>query len=246
MAVAETILTSEFFYQLASQYDADEPVRAFMLEFNEEFHKHVVVNYKGLRFISDIYPEQTIANAVYAYALLGEALRRVFNALTADYNPLENYFTDRTMGTVVDSTDAKTGTKSLERTGTDETTFEGDKTREFTNYGSEDASTTFENPGTIESPNYSPVSKTKQTGTIKDAYNSYGSTTEHNTTDATEYDVTNKHDSTEDVTENRSGNSGIFSKQDLTTRELTLRQGNLFLKTAVRMLVDAFNTGVWE
>lgn len=246
MAVAETILTSEFFYQFASLYDEDEPVRAFILEYDQEFHKHVVVNYKGLKFIDDFYAEQTIANATYAFALMGDSLRRMFDALAADYNPLENYFTDRTMGTVVDSEDKKTGTKTLRRTGTDETTFEGDRTRQFTNYGSEDSGTTFEDPGTLAAPNYVPISKTKQTGTIKDAYSSYGSTTEHNTNDATVYNTKNEHDSTEDITENRSGNSGIFSKQDLTTRELTLRQGNLFMKTAVRMLVDAFNVGVWE
>lgn len=246
MAVAETILTSEFFYQFASLYDEDEPVRAFMLEYDQEFHKHVVVNYKGLKFMDDLYAEQTISNATYAFALMGDALRRMFDALAADYNPLENYFTDRTMGTTVDADDKKTGTKAMARTGSDSTTWSGSRNRTFTNYGSENSGTTFEDPGTLVTPNYVPISKTTQTGSVNDGFTSYGSTTTHNTTDTTTYDVTNEHDSTEDITENRSGNSGIFSKQDLTTRELTLRQGNLFLKTAVRMLVDAFNTGVWE
>ena len=246
MAVAETILTSEFFYQFAIQYDEDEPVRAFMIEYDQEFYKHTVVNYKGLKFMDDLYAEQTTANATYAFALMGDALRRMFDALAADYNPLENYFTDRTMGTVVDAEDNKTGTKATARTGSDSTTWSGSRNRDYTNYGSEDASTTFENPGTLAQPNYSPVSKTKQTGSVNDTFTSYGSTTTHGTTDTVTYNVKNEHDSTEDITENRSGNSGIFSKQDLTTRELTLRQGNLFLKTAVRMLVDAFNVGVWE
>lgn len=248
MAVAETILTSEFFYQLASQYDADEPVRAFMLEYNEEFHKHVVVNYKGLRFISDIYPEQTIANAVYAYALLGEALRRVFNALTADYNPLENYFTDRTMETDLSNTQEKTGNKDVQKTGQISTTQGGTKTRTYNQHGNVGQATSFESYGDDDFAN---VSKNIMEGSVQDGYVGYGSTTTYGAngtpmSEKTVYDVKDETTGGEDVEEHRSGNSGIFSKQDLTTRELTLRQGNLFLKTAVRMLVDAFNTGVWE
>lgn len=248
MAVAETILTSEFFYQFASLYDEDEPVRAFMLEYDQEFHKHVVVNYKGLKFMDDLYAEQTIANATYAFALMGDALRRMFDALAADYNPLENYFTDRTMETGADNIDSKTGNKDLQKKGQITSKMGGNKERNYTNHGSVGQATTFES---YDDNDFRNVSKDISNGKITDAFSNYGSTTTYGVSnqpmsEKTVYDVEEEHVIDESIEEHRNGNSGIFSKQDLTTRELTLRQGNLFLKTAVRMLVDAFNVGVWE
>lgn len=243
----QEILTSSFFYRFAQWYDGEqyEAVKDYFETFQVQLYTHVVLNYDGLNCWEYLDDMTTNAIAEQAFAMLGEPIARIFNALVTVYNPLENYFTDRTMGTVVDSVDNKTGTKATARTGSDSTTWSGSRNREFTNYGSEDSGTTFESPGTIDNPNYVPISKTKQTGTINDGFTSYGSTTTHNTTDTVTYNVKNEHDSTEDVTENRSGNSGIFSKQDLTQRELTLRQTNIFMKTAVRMFVDMFNTGVW-
>lgn len=248
MAVAETILTSEFFYQFASQYDEDEPVRAFMLEYDQEFYKHVVVNYKGLKFMDDLYPEQTIPNAVYAFALMGDALRRMFDALAADYNPLENYFTDRTMDTDLSNTVEKTGDKDVQKTGQISTEQDGTKTRTYNQHGNVGQATSFESYGDDDFAN---VSKNIMEGSVNDGYENYGSTTTYGAngtpmSEKTVYGITEETTGGEGVEEHRSGNSGIFSKQDLTTRELTLRQGNLFMKTAVRMLVDAFNTGVWE
>lgn len=245
MAAAETILTSEFFYQFASLYDEDEPVREFMLEYDQEFYKHVVVNYKGLKFMDDLYAEQTMANATYAFALMGDALRRMFDAIAADYNPLENYFTDRTMDTDTDNTQTKTGNKDVQKTGQVASTQSGTKTRTYNNQTNTGQSTSFEDP-----VNFANVSKDTLTGNVQDTFTGYGSTTTYGTPSApmsekTVYDVKTEDEGGESVEEHRSGNSGIFAKQDLTQRELTLRQGNLFMKTAVRMLVDAFNAGVW-
>lgn len=248
MAVAETILTSEFFYQFASQYDEDEPVRAFILDYDVELHKHVVINYKGLGFMEDLYPEQTIANAVYAFSLMGDNIKRIYDALVTDYNPLENYFTDRTEETGKEGSNVKSGSKKTTPEGSVISEMNGDREKEFTNYGSESAATTFEDPGTVDAPNFSPTAKSRQTGTVKDSFTEYGTTTRYNEYSVTEQydDITDTQESTEGVEEHRSGNSGIFSKQDLTQRELALRETNMFIKTFVRMLVDAFNVGVWS
>lgn len=247
MAVAETILTSEFFYQFASQYTEDEPVRAFILEYDQELYKHVVINYKGLGFMEDLYTEQTIANAVYAFSLMGDNVKRIYDALVTDYDPLANYFTDRTEDTEKEGSNVKSGNKTTTPSGSVTSSMSGTRDKEFTNYGSESAATTFDDPGTVESPNFSPTAKTRQTGTVKDKFTNYGSTTSYNQYSVTETynDITDAQESTEGVEEHRSGNSGIFSKQDLTQRELALRETNMFIKTFVRMLVDAFNKGVW-
>lgn len=247
MAVAETILTSEFFYQFASQYGEDEPVRAFILEYDVELHKHVVINYKGLGFMEDLYAEQTIANAVYAFSLMGDNIKRIYDALVTDYNPLENYFTDRTEETGKEGSNVKSGSKTTTPTGSVSSQMNGTRNRTYNNYGSESAATTFDNPGTVAQPNYSPTTSNKQNGTINDGFTNYGTTTSYNQYSVTETynDITDAQESTEGVEEHRSGNSGIFSKQDLTQRELALRETNMFIKTFVRMLVDAFNKGVW-
>ena len=248
MAVAETILTSEFFYQFAIQYDEEELVREFILEYNEELHKHAVINYKGLNFMDDLYAEQTIANATYAFALMGGNVKRIFDALATEYDPLANYFTDRTEETGTEGSNVKSGSKTTTPTGSVTSEMNGTRNKEFNNYGSESAATTFEDPGTVANPNYSPTSSSKQKGTVTDRFTNYGSTTRYNSYSVTEEynDITDTQDNTESLEEHRSGNSGIFSKQDLTQRELNLREHNMFIKTFVRMLVDAFNVGVWE
>lgn len=248
MAVAETILTSEFFHQFASQYDEDEPVRVFILEYDVELHKHVVINYKGLAFMEDLYAEQAIANAVYAFALMGDNVKKIYDALVTDYNPLENYFTDRTENTEKSGSNVKSGNKTTTPAGSVVSEMNGTRNRTYNNYGSESAATTFDDPGTVAQPNYSPTTSNKQKGTINDGFTNYGTTTRYNSYSVTETynNITDAQEDSEDITEHRSGNSGIFSKQDLTQRELALRQSNLFIKTFVRMLVDAFNVGVWS
>jgi hypothetical protein len=50
----------------------------------------------------------------------------------------------------------------------------------------------------------------------------------------------------EEIEEHRSGNSGIFAKQDLIQREIRLRLNNKLIPILVRMVIDAINSGVWE
>ena len=59
-----------------------------------------------------------------------------------------------------------------------------------------------------------------------------------NRVDSTSYD------DYEEVTDKK-GNSGIFSKQDLTQREVRLRIKNRIVPIYVRMVVDTFSSGVW-
>lgn len=248
MPTAETILTSEFFYQFALNYSmppAESNLMTFIIEYQNHLAKHVVLNYKGLGFMEYLNPMETTFNAAYAFMLMGDAVKRIYDALTVDYDPLENYFTDRTMGTTTDNTDTKTGSDTKSITGTVTTNRNGSRDREYDGHTNVGEATTFESYGDNAFKN---VSKNTESGKISDKYTNYGTTTQWSDGygESMTYGVTNQHDGQEDIEEHRAGNSGIFAKQDLTQRELTLRENNLFVKVFVRMLVDAFNTGVWE
>lgn len=248
MAKAQEILTSNFFNKFALEYSmpvAENNLMTFIITYQEHFAKHVVVNYKDLEFMDDLLVEEPEFNAKYAFALLGENIKRIYDALMADYNPLENYFTDREMGTTTDNTDVRTGDFDKTIGGSIGSTRTGSRDREYDAHTNVGQATTFEDFGDNDFRN---VSKNTESGKITDTYRGFGSTTTYNQyKENTKYNqLQDKHDGQEDIEEHRSGNSGIFSKQDLTQRELTLRQTNLFMKTMVRMLVDAFNTGVWQ
>lgn len=248
MPTAETILTSEFFYQFALKYSmppAESNLMTFIIEYQNHLAKHVVLNYKGLGFMEDLNPMETTFNAAYAFMLMGDAVKRIYDALTVDYDPLENYFTDRTMGTTTDNTDVRSGDVDKTIGGSIGSTRNGTRNRTYNGHTNVGQATTFEDYGDNDFKN---VSKNTESGSIQDTYTGYGTTTTYNNyKENTKYnDLQDKHDGQEDIEEHRNGNSGIFSKQDLTQRELTLRENNLFVKTFVRMLVDAFNTGVWE
>lgn len=248
MAKAQEILTSNFFYKFALEYSmpvAEQNLMTFIISHQAHFAKHVVVNYKDLEFMDDLKVEETEFNAKYAFALLGENIKRIYDALMAEYDPLENYFTDREMGTTTDNTDVRTGDVEKTIEGSISSTRTGSRVRTYNGHTNVGQATTFEDFGDNDFRN---VSKNTESGNITDNYQNYGSGTTYNGyKEKQKYNsLQDKHDGQEDIEEHRSGNSGIFSKQDLTQRELTLRQSNLFMKTMVRMLVDAFNTGVWQ
>ena len=249
MAKAQEILTNRFFQVFAEQYDAldakEVQLRDFILTFQADLSLHVLVNYKDLEFMEDLRVDGVYNNAHYAFGLLGDALLRMFLALRADYNPLENYFTDRDMTTTTDNTDVRTGDVEKTIGGSIGSTRTGTREREYNDHTNVGQATTFED---FTDDDFRNVSKNTETGKIKDTYTGFGTTTTYNNyKEKTQYNqLQDKHDGEEGIEEHRSGNSGIFSKQDLTQRELTLRQNNLFMKTMVRMLVDAFNTGVWQ
>lgn len=248
MAKAQEILTSNFFNKFALEYSmpvSEQNLMTFIITYQEHFAKHVVVNYKDLEFMDDLIVEEPEFNAKYAFALLGENIKRIYDALMAEYNPLENYFTDRDMSTTTDNTDVRTGNVNKSIGGSIGSTRTGSRERVYDGHTNVGQATTFEDFGDNDFRN---VSKNTESGKITDEYKSFGTATTYNGyNENTQYNqLQDKHDGQEDIDEHRSGNSGIFSKQDLTQRELTLRQSNLFMKTMVRMLVDAFNTGVWQ
>lgn len=249
MAKAQEILTSEFFYQFALNYNmepGESNLMTFLVEYQQHLAKYVVVNYKDLGFMEELNPLEPTFNANYAFMLIGDAVKRIYDALTADYNPLENYFTDREMGTTTDNTDVRTGDVEKTIGGSIGSTRTGSRDRTYNNHTNVGQATTFESY--TQDNDFKNVSKNTESGSITDTYTNFGSTTTYNNyKEKTQYNqLQDKHDGQEDIEEHRSGNSGIFSKQDLTQRELTLRQNNLFVKTFVRMLVDAFNEGVWQ
>ena len=163
------------------------------------------------------------------YAMcMGNSFHKIFEALTTQYDPLENFFTRRML------TDSTNGSNT--RTGGYSDTPSGSKTRSFTNYGNIGQGTTFESYGDGDFRN---ISKTKTDGTINEGYSNYSETRSYqNMKD----DIL----STKSVSENKNGNSGIFSKQDLTTREIALRLKHRIIPIFVRMCVDVVNKGVWK
>lgn len=252
MATAKTVLTSEFFLAFSLQFpsdipEPDEETMTFFSTFRDQLAIHASLNYGDLPFWDELDDLTVVQRAQYAFSLLGHPLSRMYHALIANYNPLENYFTDRDMTTDASNTQTKTGDKDVQKTGQISTEQGGTKTRTYNQHGNVGQSTSFESYGDDDFAN---VSKNIMEGSVQDGYENYGSTTTYGTaqnpmSEKTVYDVTTEDTGGETVEEHRSGNSGIFSKQDLTQRELTLRQTNLYMKTAVRMFVDAFNTGVW-
>lgn len=250
MATAKTVLTSEFFLAFSLQFpsdipEPDEETMTFFSTFRDQLAIHASLNYGDLPFWDELDDLTVVQRAQYAFSLLGHPLSRMYHALIANYNPLENYFTDRDMTTDASNTQTKTGDKDVQKTGQVSSTQNGTRTKTYNNQTNTGQSTSFEDP-----VNFANVSKDTLTGNVQDSYSGFGSTTTYGTaqnpmSERTVYDVTTEDTGGETVEEHRSGNSGIFSKQDLTQRELTLRQTNLYMKTAVRMFVDAFNTGVW-
>ena len=162
------------------------------------------------------------------YMCIGDSFHKIFEALTTQYDPLENFFTRRLL------TDSTNGSNT--RTGGYSDTPSGSKTRSFTNYGNIGQGTTFESCGDGDFRN---ISKTKTDGTINEGYSNYSETRSYNNM---KDDVL----STKSVSENKNGNSGIFSKQDLTTREIALRLKHRIIPIFVRMCVDVVNKGVWK
>lgn len=208
--------------------------------------------------------------AAVALMEMGMAFERIASILLAEYDPLENYFTDRDMTTTYDLDNTKSGTETNARSGKETVTPSGTITSTDTGITerSTDGSDTVGQGTTYDNAGFSPeatdefrnIGKTINKSTVKegsDPNNPRTSTTAYqNFKTEREYsnfqdqktfdDRVDSTDGTVSIDENRSGNSGIFSKQDLIQREIRLRLNNRIIPIMVRMVVDAINSGVWE
>lgn len=263
-AKIQEVLTTEMWEQLTSNfttaYGSDSPVCVFLTEVDDQLSHYTSLFYSDLM---TIVPADTPANlaAHMAFLHMGDAFKRIFEALTAEYDPLENFFTDGTF--------SKDGKEVLEKTGTESTTPYGSIKREHSGQSSS------ENEGSFsvgQGTTYDSATTTPPTTTdaATDLYN-LSRNIQHNKvksilgdgtgenvpTETTSYDGHHvdktfsgrkderSFDDYEETT-NKRGNSGIFSKQDLTQREIRLRIKNRIIPIYVRMVVDTFSTGVWS
>lgn len=201
---------------------------------------------------------------------MGMAFERIASILLAEYDPLENYFTDRDMTTTYDLDNTKNGTETNSRSGKEVVTPSGSITS--TDSGiterSTDGSNSVSQGTTYDNAGFSPTAtdEFRNMGkTINNVTEREGSDPQNPRTSTTSYQnfktereyvnlqdqktFGNRVDSTDgtvSIDESRSGNSGIFAKQDLIQREIRLRLNNRIIPIMVRMVVDVINSGVWE
>lgn len=223
------ILTEEFFSSLSDEYETigDFDEAAFIDSFKWDLAKYAEIMFDKLMAM-DKFENMLLSSKVdYVFMCIGESFHRIFSALEADYNPLENFFTNRTLSNSTSGSNTKTGGYT--------DTPSGSKTRSYTDHGNIGQGTTFESYGDNDFRN---ISKTKSNGTVSDSFTNYQEQRTYN-------QMKDTISSSGSITENKNGNSGIFSKQDLTTREIHLRLKNQIAPILVRMCVDVINKGVW-
>lgn len=201
--------------------------------------------YKDLEVWEELEEQTPQEWADMAYLEMGVSFARIFDAMMTDYDPLANYFTDREEEEIHDGAVTRTGSKSLNPLGSVTNTRTGSVTHGYNDDGTKHQGTTYD---AYSDSDFKNISKNVRTGSATDTYNSVMDTTSYNGFSTTEtYNQIADTDEREIRTEeHRSGNSGIFSKQDLTTREIQLRMRFRIIPTFVRMVVDVFNTGVYS
>lgn len=247
MATATTILTSEFFSLFSQKYpgNTDATYMPNIINNNKDaIAAYCMLTYGSLPFWDELDDMTTQEIANIAYIAIGANVMRIFDALATKYDPLENYFVEREMGTDTLGTVTKSGNKVKNPTGSISTTSGGTKSTTYNNQGNIGQATTFEDYGDNDFRN---VSKNIATGSINEGFNGYGTTTSYNNYSETESynNIQDETDMNETVTESRHGNSGIFRKQELTSAEIELRVKSKFIPILCRMIVDLFNTGVY-
>ena len=108
---AKTILTSNFWTLLGARFSALEHdnVGVIIDDSADYLANYTEITYGDLPFW-DMLADKTMLEIVYmAYLTMGEPFARIFNALDTNYNPLENYFTDRTYNESGSGSNVKTG-----------------------------------------------------------------------------------------------------------------------------------------
>lgn len=266
MAVAkiQEILTAEMWSELTDRfkatYGSDSPVYLFLDSVEDGLPAFVSLDYAGLMtIVSTEVPVTTIADMAFLH--MGDAFKRIFDTLTTNYDHLENFFTNGTF--------SKDGKETLEKKGTEKTQPFGSIKRETKGQSSSENDNSF---SVSQGSTYDTATTTPPTtdAAANDLYN-LGRNIQHNKvksilgdgtgnnlpTETTSYDnhyVNRTFENRKDErtfddyeeTTNKRGNSGIFSKQDLTQREIRLRIKNRIVPIYVRMVVDTFSAGVWS
>lgn len=263
MMQIQDVLKTEVWEKITAKFEeefgATSAVSTFVSDYEDELEDYVGFDYHGLM---TIVPDGTSSDKIASIAFMhmGHAFERIFFALNSHYNPLENFFTDGTF--------TKDGNVEVSKEGTERTTPSGEVIveKEGKTYSTSDGSFDVGQGSTYDASTTTPPTTTSSASDLfnisrdikhNEVESTFGDKSGSNhpktTTSFDDYKVektyedfkqTTTYDDYEE-TEHKSGNSGIFSKQDLTQREVKLRLKNRILPIYVRMVVDTFSTGVW-
>lgn len=253
---AQEVLTANFWREFGSMADTDGYHAVLLaLEDPDAVAGYSTITYADLPLWDWLEDYSDLKRAELAYTVCGQAIGKVAEALAKNYDPLENFYTDGTSETDYGKTVTKSGKETTSPSGTITHSRTGEHEIENENTVSLGQSTTYDDadssvPTPLDTVDSSLVNvgRNINKGTSKETFNNYADTTSYTSYKVEkEYDdVAEAHSGTDSTEEHRSGNSGIFSKQDLTQREINLRLRNLLVPIIVRQVVDVFNSGVWQ
>lgn len=240
---AEEKINGYFFLEFGALFPEDSPVKNFIRTNAVTLAMTVKLKYAGLELIdytADLDEEEM---AELAYAEIGESILKIYSVMVKNYDPMENFFTHREYESHSGGSITKTGKETTQPSGTVSVSSTGNKEHEYMNRTDIGYSTTYDNTNDWRKTNEHVIS-----GSEKDKFNSFGTNTTYQN-----YKVDTTFDNRKDETkanshghEDKNGNSGIFSKQDLLTRELKVRFRYRMCDILTRMIIDFFNCGVWS
>lgn len=260
MKMMKEILTSSFFEALQAAFEAryteSEPVCVFLDYFKDDLYLLVELDYPDLPCMEFVDGMTSLVLAQVAFMKMGDAFRRIFDALTTDYDPLENFFTSGTFTHGKKEELTMEGKEITEPSGKVKVTQKGQSSTSNEGSYSVGQGTTYDNASTdhTSTTDFRNISKNVQEQkTTQRLGDSSGNNLPTTTTEYEDYkseksfeDRANTIEFSGTDSENKRGSSGIFSKQDLTQREIRLRLRNRILPIYVRMVVDVFASGVWQ
>lgn len=254
----------------ATQMNLERTVEVLSIVNMTELASYSTLHYGNVGIMSYLDSMLPSERAAVTLMEMGSAFEKIASILLAEYDPLENYFTDRGMTTTYDLDNTKDGTETNTRSGKETVTPSGSITSTDTGITerSNNGSNTVGQGTTYDNAGFSPeaTDEFRNIGkTINNITEKEGSDPDNPRTSTTSYQnfktereysnfqdqktFGNRVDSTDgtvSIEENRSGNSGIFAKQDLIQREIRLRLNSKLIPILVRMVIDAINSGVWE
>ena len=254
---AQEVLTIEFWRRFSGLADTDgyRDLVSALFDVNAVI-RYSILKYSDLPFWDWLEDLSDANRAELAYTVCGHALGKVAESLAKNYDPLENFFTDGTSDTDYGKTVTKSGKEITTPKGTVTHYRDGTHEIETQDTASLGQSTAYD---TADSTVPIPLDDAESTlvnvgrnitkGKTKEKFDHFGDTTTYDENYKVEKsfeDYKEAQSGTDSTEEHRSGNSGIFSKQDLTQREINLRLRNLLVPIIVRQVVDVFNSGVWQ
>ena len=253
---AKEVLTANFWREFGSMADTDGYHAVLLaLEDPDAVEGYSIIKYSDLPFWDWLEDYSDLKRAELAYTVCGQAIGKVAEALAKNYEPLENFYTDGTSETDYGKTVTKSGKETTTPSGSIINSRNGEHDIENENSTSLGQSTTYDDadssvPSPLDTTDSSLVNvgRNINKGKAKESFNNYNDTTSYSSYKVEkEYaDLAEAQSGADSTEEHRSGNSGIFSKQDLTQREINLRLRNLLVPIIARQVVDVFNSGVWQ